>query len=33
MEPTRGSRAHVATLIDESEDVAELLERLSGRSD
>ena len=31
MEPTRGSRAHVATLIDDCDDITELLDRLSGR--
>ena len=31
MEPTRGSRAHVATLIEDCDDIAELLDRLSGR--
>jgi proteasome accessory factor A len=33
MEPTRGSRAHVATLIDDCDDITDLLDRLSGRSD
>ncbi len=28
MEPTRGTQAHVGTLLDESDTVAELLERL-----
>ncbi|MDP6759746.1 MAG: depupylase/deamidase Dop [Acidimicrobiales bacterium] len=32
MEPTRGSRAHVATLIDDCDDITELLDRLSGRA-
>ena len=31
MEPTRGSRAHVATLIEDCDDIVELLDRLSGR--
>ncbi|MBC8364486.1 MAG: proteasome accessory factor PafA2 [Actinobacteria bacterium] len=33
MEPTRGTRAHVATLIDDCDDITELLERLSSRPD
>jgi len=29
MEPTRGTREHVGTLLDECETVSELLDRLS----
>jgi proteasome accessory factor A len=29
MEPTRGTREHVGTLIDECDTVVELLERLA----
>ena len=33
MEPTRGTRVHVDTLINECDDVAELLDRLSSEKD